>query len=151
MTVRINHIAIVVKSLDKALGFYRDALGLPVDRVEDNAAEGVRIAFLPVGDSEIELLELLTPNPSPTRRGVGGEGSVARFLEKRGGGLHHVCIEVPDIEAAMARLRAHGAELISDTPRLRPDGIRYAFVHPRSTHGVLLELYEKGQDDEVTR
>jgi methylmalonyl-CoA/ethylmalonyl-CoA epimerase len=149
MTGRIDHVAIVVKSLDESLGFYRDALGLHVSRVEDNPAEGVRIAFLPLGDCEIELLEPLTPDPSLTGRGEKGGGGVARFLERRGGGLHHVCIEVPDIEAAMARLLAGGAKMIDDAPRIRPDGIRYAFVHPRSTGGVLLELYEKGQDDKA--
>jgi methylmalonyl-CoA/ethylmalonyl-CoA epimerase len=92
----------------------------------------VRIAFLPLGGGEIELLE-----PSQPDTGV------ARFLEKRGEGLHHICIEVPDIDAAMARLAAGEAEVIGAAPRLRPDGTRYAFVHPRSSHGVLLELYQK--------
>ncbi len=132
MSERIDHIAIVVNNLDETLQFYRDALGLHVERVEDNAAEGVRIAFLPLGDSEIELLEPAQPDTG-----------IARFLEKRGEGLHHVCVSVPDIDAALARLKAQGAELINESPRVRPDGIRYAFVHPRSTHGVLMELYEK--------
>ncbi len=132
MSERIDHIAIVVNNLDETLQFYRDALGLHVERVEDNATEGVRIAFLPLGDSEIELLEPAQPDTG-----------IARFLEKRGEGLHHVCVSVPDIDAALARLKAQGAELINDSPRVRPDGIRYAFVHPRSTHGVLMELYEK--------
>ena len=131
MNARIHHIAIVVKDLEESLAFYRDALGLPVERVEDMPEEGVRIAFLPLGNSEIELLE-------PTQPDTG----VARFLEKRGEGLHHVCLEVTDIEGALAALKAGGAELITETPRTRPDGTRYAFIHPRSAHGVLLELYE---------
>lgn len=127
----INHIAIVVENLEAALRFWRDALDLPLARVEDNADEAVRIAFLPLGESEIELLE-----PSTSDSGI------ARYLTKRGPGMHHLCIEVTDLQAAMQRLVGHGAELINETPRVRPDGTRYVFVHPRSTGGVLLELYE---------
>ncbi len=130
----INHIAIVVEDLETALRFWRDALGLPLAHVEDNADEAVRIAFLPLGESEIELLEPSTP-----------DSGVAKYLAKRGPGMHHLCVEVEDIEATMAHLTAHGAELINETPRVRPDGTRYAFVHPRSTGGVLLELYELSQ------
>jgi len=127
----INHVAVVVEDLEAALRFWRDALGLPLAHVEDNAEEAVRISFLPLGESEIELLE-----PSTLDSGV------AKYLARRGAGMHHLCIAVDDIEAVMARLAAHGAELINETPRARPDGTRYAFVHPRSTGGVLLELYE---------
>jgi len=127
----INHVAVVVEDLEAALRFWRDALGLPLAHVEDNAEEAVRIAFLPLGESEIELLEPSTP-----------DSGVAKYLARRGAGMHHLCIAVDDIEAVMARLAAHGAELINETPRARPDGTRYAFVHPRSTGGVLLELYE---------
>jgi len=132
MIKRIDHLAIVVESIEGALGFWRDALGLPVTRTETNAREQVEIAFLPVGESEIELLE-----PTEADSGIG------RHLAKRGAGMHHVCVEVDDIEAALARLTAHGVALINETPRVRDDGTRYAFVHPRSASGVLVELYEK--------
>ncbi|MEW6579483.1 MAG: methylmalonyl-CoA epimerase [Chloroflexota bacterium] len=132
MIKRIDHLAIVVESIEGALGFWRDALGLPVTRTETNAREQVEIAFLPVGESEIELLE-----PTEADSGIG------QHLAKRGAGMHHVCVEVDDIEAALARLTAHGVALINETPRVRDDGTRYAFVHPRSASGVLVELYEK--------
>lgn len=128
---RVNHIAIVVADLNVALGFWRDALGLTVERLEQNPAENVDIAFLPVGGAEIELI-----SPTSSETGVG------RYLAKTGGGLHHICLEVPDIDAALASLAKANVELINPTPRTRDDGTRYAFVHPRSTGGVLLELYE---------
>ena len=131
MPKSIHHVAVVVRDLDQALAFYRDALGLEVAdrrRVEE---EGVEIAFLPTGEAEIELLEPLTE-----------EGGVARFLEKRGEGLHHVCLEIDDIEAAMDRLEAAGALVLSEEPQVSADGTRYVFVHPKSAHGVLLELYQ---------
>nr|HID14235.1 methylmalonyl-CoA epimerase [Anaerolineae bacterium] len=127
----IHHIAIAVHDLDAALAFYRDGLGLRVSERREVVEEGVEIAFLPAGEGEIELLQPLGP----------GSG-VARFLEKRGEGLHHVCLTVEDIEAAMEHLRAIGVHLLSDEPGVTPDGTRYIFVHPRSAHGVLLELYE---------
>lgn len=129
--IKINHIAVVVPEIDSALGFWRDALGLTLERTERNDTEGVEIAFLPTGESEIELI-------APTAEDSG----VARYLAKTGGGLHHLCLEVEDIDAALAQLAAHNIELINEQPRTRPDGIRYAFVHPRSTGGVLVELYE---------
>ncbi len=132
MVKRIDHVAVVVENLEAALAFWRDALGLPLTRTERNETEGVAIAFLPVGESEIELLE-----PTDAESGIG------RYLAKRGQGMHHVCVEVDDIEGTMARLTAHGVELINETPRLRDDGTRYAFVHPRSASGVLVELYQK--------
>lgn len=128
---RVNHIAVVVPDVDQALSFWRDALGLDLARVEHNQREAVDIAFLPVGEGEIELL-------APTS----ADSGVARYLAKTGGGLHHICLEVDDIDAALAALRAKGVELITDSARLRDDGIRYAFIHPRSTGGVLLELYQ---------
>ena len=129
MIKRINHVAVVVESLDTALGFWRDALGLPLDKTESNPGENVEIAFLPVGDSEIELLQPTDP-----------ESGIGKYLAKRGAGMHHLCVEVADIDAAMTRLTEHGAELINTTPRVRDDGTRYAFVHPKSTGGVLTEL-----------
>jgi methylmalonyl-CoA/ethylmalonyl-CoA epimerase len=132
MTPRsLDHVAIVVEDLSAALAFWQDALGLPVERTEDNAAEAVRIAFLPLGDSEIELLEPTT-----------ADSGIARYLARRGPGMHHLCFAVDNIDAMLRRLQERDIELINDTPRTREDGTRYAFVHPRSTGGVLVELYE---------
>ncbi|MFP4322753.1 MAG: methylmalonyl-CoA epimerase [Anaerolineales bacterium] len=128
---KINHIAVAVPDVHAALGFWRDALGLAVEREETNAEEAVQIAFLRAGESHIELLQPTDP-----------DGALARFLAKRGAGLHHICLEVADINASLAHLRAHGAELITEVPKTRPDGVHYAFIHPRSTGGVLVELYE---------
>ena len=130
-TIKINHLAVVVADMDKALGFWRDALGLPLQHTETNQGEGVEIAFLPVGEGEIELLKPLSD-----------DSGVGKYLAKTGGGMHHLCLEVEDIEVAMTQLAANGAELINDAPKTRPDGRRYCFIHPRSTGGVLLELYE---------
>jgi methylmalonyl-CoA epimerase len=131
MSPSIHHIAIAVSDLEAALAFYRDALGLEMSERRAVPEEGVEIAFLPAGDGEIELL-----------RPLDEAGGVARFLEKRGEGLHHVCLAVEDIEAAMERLQAAGAQLLSDEPRVDAHGTRYVFVHPKSAHGVLVELYE---------
>lgn len=129
--MHIHHIAIAVADLDGALAFYRDALGVAVGERREVPAEGVEIAFLPMGDAELELMRPLDP-----------ENSIGRFLEKRGEGIHHVCMLVEDIEAAVARMEAEGARMATEV-RSHPDGTRYAFVHPKSTHGVLLELYQK--------
>ncbi|MBN1284572.1 MAG: methylmalonyl-CoA epimerase [Anaerolineae bacterium] len=132
MTVKaVNHIAIVTEDLAAALRFWRDALGLPLDHTAEVAAEEVKVAVLPAGASAVELLE-------PAAAGSG----VARYLAKRGPGLHHICLEVEDIEATLARLAAHGVQLIDETPRTGDDGKRYAFVHPKSAGGVLVELYQ---------
>ncbi len=131
MTLSIHHIAIAVHDLDAALAFYRDALGLEVTERREVPEEGVEIAFLPTGEGEIELLQPLSE-----------EGGVARFLEKRGEGLHHICLRVDNIEEAAERLRTAGARLLSEEPRVGAHGTRYLFVHPQSAHGVLLELYE---------
>lgn len=129
--IKINHVAIVVPDLEEAQTFWVEALGLPLERVEDVPAEAVKVAFLPTGESEIELLE-------PTDQQTG----VARYLAGRGPGIHHLCLEVDDLEATLTRLRDHHVELINESPRTTGDGKKYAFVHPRSTGGVLLELYE---------
>lgn len=129
--IKINHVAIVVEDVREALTFWRDALGLPLQHTEINDAEAVEIAFLPIGEGEIELIQPTTD-----------DSGVAKYLAKKGAGLHHLCIEVEDITAALARIAESGAELINETPRTRPDGTRYAFVHPKSTGGVLLELYQ---------
>jgi methylmalonyl-CoA/ethylmalonyl-CoA epimerase len=129
--VKINHVAIVVGDMDTALKFWNEALGLPISHTECNDEEQSKLAFLSVGESALELIE-----PTTTDSGV------AKYLAKKGAGMHHMCMEVEDIEAAMSQLLDHDIELINESPRLRPDGTRYAFVHPRSTGGVLLELYE---------
>jgi methylmalonyl-CoA epimerase len=131
MPKSIHHVAIVVRDLDHALAFYRDALGLEVAARRQVPDEGVEIAFLPTGEAEIELLQPLTE-----------EGGVARFLEKRGEGLHHICLALDDVSTAMGRLEAAGARVLSEEPQVGPDGTRYVFVHPESAHGVLIELYE---------
>lgn len=129
--MRIDHVAIAVKDLDDALAFYRDALGLEVTGRREVPEEGVEIAFLPTDDTEIELISPLDP-----------ENSIGRFLEKRGEGIHHLCVGVEDIEAAVAQLQEEGARVLSEI-KSHADGTRYVFVHPKSTHGVLMELYQK--------
>jgi methylmalonyl-CoA/ethylmalonyl-CoA epimerase len=131
MKPSIHHIAIAVRDLDTALAFYRDALGLEMTARRSVPEEGVEIVFLPIGEGQIELL-----------RPLDEEGGVARFLERHGEGLHHICLVVDDVEAAMERLREAGAELLSEEPCVDEHGTRYVFVHPNSAHGVLLELYE---------
>jgi methylmalonyl-CoA/ethylmalonyl-CoA epimerase len=132
MTIkRLDHIAIVVEDLQAALGIYRDALGMALAGTQTIAEQDVDIAFLPVGDSEIELLQPLT-----------AESGIGRYLAKRGEGLHHICLEVDDIEATLADLKARGAQLIDETPRTGAHG-RIAFVHPKGAHGVLIELIER--------
>lgn len=131
--LKINHIAVVVHDVETALHFWQTALGLPLSHTERNADEAVEIAFLPMpgGDGEIELIAPISQ-----------DSGVAKYLAKTGGGLHHICLEVDDIESSMAQLAANGAQLINEQPRTRPDGTRYAFVHPKSTGGVLVELYQ---------
>lgn len=130
--MHINHLAIAVPDIDAALAFYRDALGLELSEVEDVQREGVRVAFLPLGESHIELVQ-------PTQDSTG----IAKWMAKNGQGMHHVCVEVDDIEATMTRLAEHKVELINPQPVTKPNGTRYAFIHPRSAFGVLVELYEK--------
>lgn len=132
MIKRIDHVAIVVEDLDAALSFWRDAMGLPLTKTEENPGENVTIGFLPIGESEIELLQPTDP-----------DSGIGKYLAKRGQGMHHVCVEVDDIDATIARLTEHGVEMINAEPRVRDDGTRYAFVHPKSALGVLVELYEK--------
>lgn len=128
---KISHMAVVVADLDASLSFWRDALGIELDEVKDVPSEGARVAFLPVGDSEIELVE-------PTDHGLG----LYRFLQKRGPGMHHICLEVDDIEAMIRSLQDSEIRMINETPHVEPDGKKYAFIHPKSTQGVLVELYE---------
>jgi len=132
MTIkRIDHIAIVVENLEKALSVYRDALGMTVSDIREMPDQDVKMAFLPTGDSEIELLEPINP-----------DSGIARYLAKRGEGLHHICLEVDDIEGTLADLKARGAQLIDETPKQGAYG-RIAFIHPKGAHGVLIELVER--------
>jgi len=133
MLTKINHIGIAVKSLDDSLPFYRDNLGMAFDGIEEVAEQKVRVAMLQVGESKIELLEA-TSEDSP----------VAKFIEKNGPGIHHLAYEVNDIEAAIARLMAEGARMIDEKPRVGAHGTRIAFVHPKSSNGVLTELCQPG-------
>src|SRR5829696_1189025 len=127
---RIHHVAVVVRSVDDALPLYRDLLGLPLETPMDIPSDRVRIAFLGIGESKVELVE-------PTDDTTG----VARFLTTKGEGFHHVCFEVPDIAAALGRLESAGLELIDRAPRRGAEG-PVAFIHPRAGHGVLVELIE---------
>jgi methylmalonyl-CoA/ethylmalonyl-CoA epimerase len=127
---RVHHVAVVVRDLDAAIGFYGHTLGLTVESVLPVPSDGVRIAFLPVGESRVELVE-------PTDSATG----VARFLESRGEGFHHVCFEVPHLADTLTRLAIEGVELIDSVPRKGAEG-PVAFLHPRSCHGVLVELIE---------
>ena len=131
---RIDHVAIVVASLDDALTFYRDTLGITPSSIVDFPSEGVRIAFLSLGGENGSQIELLEPSSQET--GVG------RFLANHGGGLHHICLEVPDIEQALADLQAQGARVLDTTPRKTAEG-RGVFLHPKGAFGVLVELVQR--------
>ena len=133
--MKVDHIGIAVRSIDRALEFYRDALGVsPVHRTVVEH-EGVEAAVLPAGESRLELIEPTTP------------GSViARFLERRGEGLHHVALEVDDVEAAAEAVRQSGRRLVVDRVQTGAEGYKYVFVHPKGTGGVLLELVERGAE-----
>jgi methylmalonyl-CoA/ethylmalonyl-CoA epimerase len=129
MKARLDHIGIAVADLDAALRFYRDALGLDVEAPEEVASQRVRAHFIPAGDAALELLEATAPD-SP----------IAKYLEKRGPGLHHITLRVDDIDAVLAQLKARGVRLIDERPREGAHGSRVAFIHPASAHGVLVEL-----------
>jgi methylmalonyl-CoA/ethylmalonyl-CoA epimerase len=127
---KINHVAIVVKDIESALTFWRDQLGLTLDHIEDVPSQASKVAFLPVGEGEVELVEPTDP-----------DSGLAKYLEKRGEGMHHLCVQVEDIESVLRELQGKGVKLINETPVDLP-GRRMAFIHPKSTNGVLLELYE---------
>jgi methylmalonyl-CoA/ethylmalonyl-CoA epimerase len=131
MSAKINHIAIVVENIEKALEVYRDTIGLPLGHIGEEPTEEVRVAFLPTPSGEIELIQ-----PTTTDSGV------AKFLSKRGEGLHHICLEVEDIETTLQAMAARGLEVLGQ-PRHNERGEKYVFIHPKSAHGVLLELYER--------
>jgi len=128
--IKINHLAIVVENIEDSLSFWRDALGLQMGKIQDVPQEAVQVAFLDVGESHIELVQ-------PTS----DDSGIAKYLAKKGQGMHHICFEVEDIYAALQHMQKQGVELINETPRER-DGRQYAFIHPKSTGGVLVELYE---------
>jgi len=128
---RINHVAVVVDDMEKALSFWRDALGMELHELRDVPAEKSQIAFLPLEGSEVELV-----------RPTSDDSGIAKYLAKRGPGMHHICLEVDDIVGMLAQLHAKGVRLITEEPRTSADGKKYAFIHPESTAGVLVELYE---------
>jgi methylmalonyl-CoA epimerase len=129
--MKLDHLGVAVKSLESGLRLYRDALGLELAHTEEVAAEKVRVAMLPLGDTRVELLEATSD-----------DSAIARFVARRGEGLHHIAVQVPDLNAAIARLKATGARLIQEQPGVGAGGHRYVFVHPQSAGGVLLELVE---------
>lgn len=130
----VDHIAIAVKNLDEALAFYKAALGLPEICIETVSEQGVRVAKLDIGNTHIELLEPLGPDTP-----------VGKFIENKGPGLHHICVKVDDINSELAKLKSQGMRLIDETPKIGAGGAKIAFVHPKSTGGVLLELSQPQQ------
>ena len=129
--MKVDHIGIAVRNIQEALKVYQEALGLQLEEIVEVQEQKVKVAFLPAGETSLELVQ-------PTADDTG----VAKFLETRGEGIHHICLKVDDIEAALGRLRAHGVPLIDRSPRQGAHG-RIAFVHPKGMHGVLLELVER--------
>ena len=127
----INHVAVVVDDMEQSLLFWRDALGMELRELREVPAEKSQIAFLPLSGSEVELV-----------RPTSDDSGIAKYLGKRGPGMHHLCLEVDDLVGMLAKLKSKGIRLINEEPRETPDGKRYAFVHPESTSGVLVELYQ---------
>jgi len=127
----INHVAVVVADMEKALSFWRDALGMELHELRDVPAEKSQVAFLPLAGSEVELV-----------RPTSDDSGIAKYLAKRGPGIHHICLEVDDIAGMLAQLQDKGVRLINEEARTGTDGRKYAFIHPESTSGVLVELYE---------
>ena len=130
--MKIDHLGIATREINEALKFWQDALGLENIHTEEVAEKKVLTAMLPIGDTRIELLEPTSPD-SP----------ISKFLEKRGGGIHHIAVEVENIEESLAKLKAQGVKLIDETPKSGAGGCLIAFVHPSSANGVLLELVQK--------
>lgn len=131
MIKRIHHIAMVVDDMEGALSFWHDALGLKLEHEENVPEQQATVAFLPVGEGEVELVKPTTDT-----------SGMAKYLAKRGPGIHHICVEVDNIMETLALLKGKGVRLIDETPRSGSGGKKYAFVHPESTKGVLVELYE---------
>jgi methylmalonyl-CoA/ethylmalonyl-CoA epimerase len=135
MTIKLNHIAIVVEDIDQALAVYRDTLGLTLDHLVEEPAEAVKVAYLPTPTGEVELIQ-----PTTTDSGV------AKYLAKKGEGLHHICLEVDSIDEATRRMARQGMQVLGEV-RTNKRGDKYIFVHPKSAHGVLVELYESGKSE----
>jgi methylmalonyl-CoA epimerase len=134
-TTVIDHIGIAVQSIEESLKFWEGSLGIKCTEVETVEDQKVKTAFLPIKDSEVELLEATSP-----------ESPIAKFIEKKGEGIHHIAIRVDDLESALAELKQKGIRLIDETPRLGAGGAMIAFVHPKSTGGILLELSQRQTD-----
>src|SRR5262245_43021627 len=135
MKAVLDHVGIAVKDLDAALAFYRDALGLVVEAPEEVASQRVRAHFIPVGQSNLELLEA-----------TASDSAIATYIGKRGPGLHHITLRVDDISAALAQLKAKGARLVDEQPRPGAEGSLVAFIHPSTAHGVLVELKQSSRE-----
>ncbi len=135
MIRKIQHIGVAVKSLESAVPFYRDVLGLEFLGTEEVADQKIRAAVFRVGESTIELLESTSP-----------DGPVGKFLEKNGEGIHHLCLQVDDAAAALARAKEKGVRLIDETPRTGVHGMKIGFLHPKSTFGVLTEFAQPGEE-----
>lgn len=131
--LKVDHIGIAVKNLDETLKFYTEALGLELHGTETVEEQKVKVAFLPVGDTEVELLESTSP-----------DGPIAKFIEKKGEGIQHVAFKVENIEEAIKHMKEKGFRMIDEKPRYGAGGAKIAFAHPKSTHGVLIELCERG-------
>ena len=136
MKAVLDHIGIAIADLPAALAFYRDALGFDVDATEEVGSQRVRAHFIPVGDASLELLEATAP-----------ESTIAKYVAKRGAGLHHITFRVEDIGAALAELKARGVRLIDEHPRPGAEGAMVAFIHPSAAHGVLVELKQPAPAD----
>jgi methylmalonyl-CoA/ethylmalonyl-CoA epimerase len=127
----INHVAVVVEDMEKSLAFWRDALGIELHELRDVPAEKSQVAFLPLAGAEVELVMPTTD-----------DSGIAKYLAKRGPGMHHLCLEVDDIDGMLQELKAKNIRLINEEPRTAADGKKYAFIHPEATGGVLVELYQ---------
>ena len=134
MIEKVSHIGIAVQSLTESLKVFEQALGLPLQSIEVVEDQGVRVAMLPVGETRLELIEPMNET-----------GPIASFLRRKGEGIHHLCLEVDDLPAALEALKQRGVRLVDEQPRIGAGGAKVAFLHPSSTHGVLLELHEEAE------
>ncbi|MGQ9459608.1 MAG: methylmalonyl-CoA epimerase [Candidatus Bathyarchaeaceae archaeon] len=132
MMKKIDHIGVAVENLNEAMRLYREGLGLEIEETEEVKEQRVKVAFIPVGESRIELIESTDPN-----------GLIAKFIERKGEGIHHIALEVDHIEDTLQKLKERGVQLIDEKPRIGAHKMKIAFLHPKSTKGVLLELCEK--------
>jgi len=132
---RIHHLALLVEDIDRSLQFWRDTLGITPSHISEVPDEAARIAFLPLGGSEIELVQPTT-----------ADSGLSRYLAKHGPGMHHLCLEVDDLLGLLQQLKVKGIQLINEEPKVGTDGRLYAFIHPKSTNGALVELYQLPQE-----